>query len=236
MKLNDHVYIKKIGNLDDHEVWLVDGALVRRDLSDDFTEHGYHARYKFIPQDEVWVEKDTNEEEWKYFLENVDFELKSVAEGKKLEDVENQADEVELRDRRRCAAIRKILDSHHCRKEALRKIRKHRLEKYSNDGLSVWLVDGEIVRGIYRLEYGYGGHDLVYHFIPRNEVWVEEVLDPHERKIILLHEVHERFLMSQEKKDYLHAHEGASIIEMHYRKQSDGLDERLLEEIAKNNF
>jgi hypothetical protein len=236
MKKNNHIYIKKIGEHGDQEVWLVDGAMVRRDLNDDFVESGYHAWYGIIPQNEIWIEKDTNPEEWKYFLENIDAEQKGMAEGMTLEKAAKKADVVEEKDRRREARIQKILKSREERKEALEKIHKRKLLKYGNKNLEVWLVNGEIVRGIYGLEYGFGGHGFVYHFIPKNEVWIEEVLDPKERKIILLHELHERFLMSQEGKDYLSAHHGATIVEMHYRKNPEELDERLKEECDKNNF
>ncbi|MFA5830574.1 MAG: hypothetical protein WC878_01965 [Candidatus Paceibacterota bacterium] len=236
MKKHNHIYIKKICDHGAREVWLVDGGMVRRDLNDDFVESGYHAWHKMIPQNEIWIEKDTNEDEWKYFLENIDVEEKGVEEGMTLEESSKKADAVEEKDRRRKSRIQKILTSREERKEALLKIHKRKLEKYSNENLDVWLVDGEIVRGIYGLEYGFGGHGFVYHFVPKNEVWIEEVLDPHERKIILLHELHERFLMSQHGKEYLPAHEGATIVEMHYRKNPEGLDERLKEECDKNNF
>jgi hypothetical protein len=236
MKKNKHIYIKKIGDHNGREVWLVDGAMVRRDLNDDFVESGYHEWCNIIPKNEIWIEKDTNEDEWKYFLENIDVEEKCLKEGKTLSESSRKADEVEEKDRRRKSRIQKILASREERKEALQKIHKHKLEKYSNEHLSVWLVDGEVIRGIYGLEYGFGGHGFVYHFVPKNEVWIEEVLDPHERKIILLHELHERILMSQEDKDYLSAHHGATIVEMHYRKNPEGLDERLMEEVNKNNF
>jgi hypothetical protein len=236
MKKNKHIYIKKICDHGDREVWLVDGAMVRRDLNDDFVESGCHIWGDYIPKNEIWIEKDTDENEWKYFLKNIDVEEKYLAEGKTIEESSKKADAVEEKDRRRKSRIQKILESRNKNKEALEKIHKHKLEKYSTEYIDVWLVNGEIIRGIYGLEYGFGGHGFVYHFVPKNEVWIEEVLDPHERKIILLHELHERILMAQEGKDYLSAHHGATIVEMHYRKNPEGLDARLLEEINKNNF
>jgi len=235
MRNNEHVYIKKIGEHEGLELWLVDGSAVRRDLDENFTEYEHHARYKFIPANEIWIEKETNEDEWKYFLENIDLERKYMAEGLTLGEAVEKADKIEQRERRQSARIQKILDSHHQRKDALIKIHKQKLEKYSNDKVSVWLIDGEIVRALYMVEYSDGGHDLVYDFVPKNEVWIEEVLNPSDRKFIILHELHERFLMSQGK-DYAHAHKGATIVEDHYRENPEGLDERIAEELAKNNF
>ncbi|MCX6735623.1 MAG: hypothetical protein NTZ13_00895 [Candidatus Parcubacteria bacterium] len=235
MKNNEHVYIKKIGDHEGFEVWLVDGSLVRRDLDENFTEYEHHARYKFIPANEIWIEKDTNEEEWKYFLENLDLERKYMEEGLSLEKAAEKANAQEQKDRRHSPRIQKILDSHHKRKEALEKIHKEKLTEWCTEYLTVWRIDGGIVRALYMVDYADGGHDLVYDFVPKNEIWIEEVLDENERKFILLHEMHERYLMSQGK-DYHHAHEGATIIEAHYRKNPERLEERMKEELEKNNF
>ena len=235
MKNNEQVYIKKIDDHEGFEVWLVDGSLVRRDLDENFTEYEHHARYKFIPANEIWIEKDTNEEEWEYFLENLDLERKYMEEGLSLEEAVEKANAREQKDRRLSPRIQKILDSHHTRKEALKKIRKEKIEEWSTPFLTVWRIDGSIVRALYMVDYADGGHDLVYDFVPKNEIWIEEVLNENERKFILLHEMHERYLMSQGK-DYHHAHEGATIIEAHYRKNPEGLEERMREELEKNNF
>jgi hypothetical protein len=235
MRNNEHVYIKKVGDHDGLELWLVDGAAVRRDLDENFTEYEHHARYKFIPENEIWIEKETNEDEWKYFLENIDLERKFISQGMTLGEAVEKADKIEQKDRRQSPRIQKILKSHHERKNALAKIRKEKLEKYSNDSVTLWLIDGEIVRALYMVEYSDGGHDLVYNFVPKNEVWIEKILTPDDRKFIILHELHERYLMSQGK-DYEHAHKGATIVEDHYRENPEGLEERIVEELAKNDF
>ena len=235
MRNNDHVYIKKIGDHDGLGVWLVDGSLVRRDLDENFTQYEHHARYKFIPANEVWIEKETNEDEWKYFLKNIDLERKYMAEGMTLEEAVEKANVIEQKDRRCSPRIKKILDSHHERKDALAKIHKQKLTDWCTDHLTVWLIDGEVVRALYMVDYADGGHDLVYDFVPKNEIWLEEVLTADDRKFILLHELHERHLMSQGK-DYPHAHEGATIIEDRYREHPEGLEERMREELEKNNF
>ncbi|TRZ52289.1 hypothetical protein D4R99_03030 [bacterium] len=235
MRNNENIYIKKIGDHDEFEVWLVDGALARKDLDENFTEYSYHEQYKFIPANEIWIEKETNEDEWKYFLENIDLERKYVAEGMTLDDAIDKANIQEAKDRHHSARIKKILDSHHKREEALAKIHKKKLDEWCTDYLTVWIVDGEMVRNLYMVGYGYGGHDLVYDFVPKNEIWLEEVLTHGDRKFILLHEMHERNLMHNGK-DYKHAHEGATIIEERYRQNPEGLEERMREELEKNNF
>ncbi len=228
------IRIKNIGEHDGLSVWLVDGERVRKDIDENFVQYDYHARFRFIPAGEVWIDQETNEDERKYFLENISRERRFMSEGMTLEEAVEKADALEKRERREDPRVKNILHAHHARKLALEKIRKEKLDEYSSDTIRVYLVYGEFVRDIYLVEYAEGGHDLVYSFIPKGEVWIEEVLHPSERKFIVLHELHERFLMSQGK-DYPHAHKGATIIEDHFRENPEGLAARIQEELLKNN-
>jgi hypothetical protein len=118
------------------------------------------------------------------------------------------------------------------KKELLEKIHTKKIDQFATH-LHLWLINGEIVRDTVCIEYFDGGHDRVYSFIPVGEIWIEEQLSPKEQLFILLHELHERFLMGQGK-DYKHAHRGATQVEDFYRDHSEGLAERIQEEIKKN--
>lgn len=233
MKTPENIYIKNIGEHGGLSVWLVDGERVRKDIDENFVQYDHHARFRFIPANEIWIDQETNADERKYFLENISRERKFMAQGMTLEEAVEKADALEKHERREDARVKNILHAHHARKKALEKIRKEKLPEYSSDTVSVYLVYGEFVRDFYLVEYAEGGHDLVYSFIPKGEVWIEEILHPSEQKFIVLHELHERFLMSQGK-DYPHAHKGATIIEDHFRENPEGLEARIQEELEKN--
>jgi len=235
MRENEHLYIKKIGDEDGLEVWLVDGDQVRRDLNENFTEYEHHARWNFIPANEIWIEKETNESEWGFFLENVRRERTYMKNGLSLEEAVEKANALEQIERFHTGRIQKILSASDAKKAALTRIHKAKLSEYSTDKFTVWLIDGEVVRALYMVDYSDGGHDLVYDWVPKSEIWIEEVLSEEGRKFIILHELHERFLMYGGK-DYRHAHEGATIIEARYRKNPEGLEERIKEEMEKNRF
>ena len=114
----------------------------------------------------------------------------------------------------------------------LEKIKGKIVEKHSGK-VKVWLVDGNLVRSFLLLDYCEGGHDLAYPFIPKNEIWIEEAISPEERKFIILHELHERYLMSQVK-SYKNAHIGATEVEDHYRENpKEDLEARIKEEMEK---
>lgn len=233
MKKNKDIYLKNIGTHDGLCVWLVNGERVRKDLDENFVQYDHHARFRFIPRNELWIDQETNEEERKYFLETVSKERAYVNQGMTFEEAVEKADTLQQRERRKSPRIKRILRLHHARKKALERIRKKKLHAYSTEFLSVYLVYGKFVRDLYLVEYAEGGHDLVYPFIPQGEVWIEEVLHPRERKFIILHELHERALMLQGK-DYKHAHKGATIVEDRFRENPKGLDARIKKELLKN--
>jgi len=235
MKTHENVHIKKIGEHEELSVWLVDGEKIRKDIDENFVQYDHHGRFHFIPSNEIWIDRETNEDERKYFLEHISWEREFMGQGVTLEEAVEKADKRETRERHDSPRVKSILNAHHARKKALEKIRKEKLDEYSSDNVHVYLVYGEYVRDLYLVGYSEGGHDLVYSFIPSGEVWIEEVLHPSERKFIILHELHERYLMS-EGKDYPHAHKGATIIEDHFRENPEGLEERIREELGKNEI
>jgi hypothetical protein len=69
--------------------------------------------------------------------------------------------------------------------------------------------------------------------VPGDEVWIDDDVQPLERKFVILHELHERNLMSH-KWSYLRAHRSASHLEYECRHQPSLLDKKIEEEIAKN--
>jgi hypothetical protein len=237
MKKNEDTkdcHVKNIGEHDELSVWLVDGEKIRKNIDENFVQYDHHGRFHFIPSNEIWIDRETNEDERKYFLEHVSREREFLGQGMTLEEAVEKADKHETHERHGSLRVKNILHTHHARKKALEKIRKEKLHEYSTESVHVYLVYGEFVRDIYLVGYSEGGHDLVYSFIPNGEVWIEEVLHPTERKFIILHELHERYLMSQGK-DYLHAHKGATIIEDRFRENPAELEDRIREELLKNS-
>ena len=86
------------------------------------------------------------------------------------------------------------------------------------DGLKVFAVDGAVVRRYLDPGFILGGHDLVYDYVPKGEIWLDKHMDPAERKYILHHEVVEQKLMS-EGKSYDVAHDFATASDKELRRQ-----------------
>jgi hypothetical protein len=92
---------------------------------------------------------------------------------------------------------------------ALHKVLIHTID----NGLKIFLVDGNAVRNQFNPDFTKGGHNLAYKFIPKDEIWIENVGGPQEMKDILAHELYEHLEMQEEGKSYKEAHGDATQIE-----------------------
>jgi hypothetical protein len=81
-------------------------------------------------------------------------------------------------------------------------------------------VDGNLVRSYYKTDYTEGGHGVVYPWVPRKEIWVEDGVDHRELPFIVAHEYVERRLMRDEGLEYDSAHEACSRFEFELRERA----------------
>lgn len=227
-------YIKKVGIFDPYTVWLVDGEYIRKEMDENFVEFEHNIHLSFIPKNELWIDHETHFRERRFFINNALHERALIDEGVPEKDAHEKANRHELRER-----IHDLPESLHAlrnkHEELVRHIHKDLLQEWSTDTIKIWLVNGTLVRDFFLIEYASGGHDRVYPFIPEGEVWIEDVLSEQERKFIILHELHERFLMGGGKK-YHEAHHGATIVEDRYRDAPNELEVRIREELEKNSI
>ncbi|MHB8651967.1 MAG: hypothetical protein ACYC8S_02425 [Minisyncoccota bacterium] len=226
------VYLKKIEVLDGAVVWLVDGEYIRKEIDENFTEFDHAPHFPFIPAHELWIDKDTDYREHRFFIDHFLAEESMLASGIPVKQAHDAADNLEAHERTR-ALSKKLLALKHHRRELIKRIHRDLLQEYSSSDVAVWLVDGQLVRDFFLIEYSEGGHDRVYPFIPEGEIWIEQVLSSQERAFIILHELHERFLMGGGKK-YPEAHHGATMVEDYYRDHPSELEARTKEELSKN--
>jgi len=88
----------------------------------------------------------------------------------------------------------------------------------TTQGLKVWIVDGRAVRDTYDLDFSQGGNGCRYAFIPQDEIWIDNGVQPVEMPAVLVHETYERSLMLQGW-DYERAHAAATEVERRYRQR-----------------
>jgi hypothetical protein len=88
-------------------------------------------------------------------------------------------------------------------------------------GYRLVMVDGSIIRLYVDPEFTQGGHDIVYPYVPKGEIWVEKNLHPKEIPFVLHHEITERKLMLRGK-NYDIAHEYGTTAEKDMRRAHGG--------------
>lgn len=87
-------------------------------------------------------------------------------------------------------------------------------------GLAIYVVDGEHVRNEIDLDFTQGGNNAVYpNYVPRGEIWIDDVLGTLDRTATLLHEIVELNLMTSKGWGYDRAHDAASAAERPFRRE-----------------
>jgi len=220
-------YLQKDENRGGFQVWIVDGSYIRSQVDEEFTNFGQHYRYPYIPENEFWIDQEAEHDERCFFIEHMLVENRLMAGGMSYERAIVEADRAERAERRKAGDVRRVTGSG-----------KHlpdphtvheRLWKKLENGVSVWIVNGRLVRSVFDIDYTEGGHDYVYEFVPQNEVWIDDALVEAERGYVLLHELHERNRMAQGW-PYSKAHAESSQLEYHYRRHPDELHDALAKE------
>ncbi|MHB9048025.1 MAG: hypothetical protein ACYC35_19095, partial [Pirellulales bacterium] len=207
-------YLEKVATRGDYQVWVVDGAYVRGHIDEEFTNFGQHYRYPYIPLHEFWIDKEATPDERTFFIDHLLVEHDLMAKGASYADAITQADRVERRERRRAGDVRKVTQKGNGLPDA-DKVHE-RLWKELENGVSVWIVNGRLVRSAFDIDFTAGGHDHVYEFVPAGEVWIDDDIAENERGFVLLHELHERNRMASGM-PYGKAHAESSHLEYHCR-------------------
>jgi hypothetical protein len=220
-------YIKMVEARGDLKVWIVDGSYVRGHMDQEFTNFGQHYRYPFIPQRELWIDQEADENECAFFVDHLLVERRLMAQGMAYAKAIEEADRAERKERRRAGDVGRLTGNG--RKLPDGRDVHERLWKKLEHGISVWIVDGRLVRSVFDIDFTAGGHDCVYEFVPTNEIWIDDdVIEP-ERGYVLLHELHERNRMAAGWL-YSKAHAEASRVEHHCRHHPDELHAALAAE------
>lgn len=194
-------------------VWIVDGTYIRDKLDEEFSNFGQHFAFDFIPPNELWLDTEAHPDEQKFFIDHLVVERALMKRGLSYDSALDVADSVERVERNAAGDVAKVMGP-----DGLPDPKKTHvtLWRTTTTGLSVWIVDGRLVRSAFDVDFTEGGHDHVYEFVPSNEVWIDNDVKEDERPYILLHELHERNLMAKGW-TYDAAHDDASKIELYLR-------------------
>lgn len=220
-------YVKKVDERGNLTFWVVDGSYIRGHIDEEFTNFGQHYRYPYIPLNELWIDHEAEHDETQFFVAHLLVEHQLMAKGMSYDEALVKADQVERRERRRSGDLSRL--THHGQKLPDAQGVHERLWKKLENGVSVWIVNGRLVRSVFDIDFTAGGHDHVYEFVPENEVWIDDAIEEPERGYVLLHELHEHNRMT-EGWPYNRAHSESSRLEYRCRHYPDELHDALANE------
>jgi hypothetical protein len=206
------IKILPLGQRGDVAIWLVDGSLVRKTLSIEFTDYGHHYTFDFIPDNEVWIDKEATPDEVEFFTLHLLVERRLMKSGVPYDQALSVANAIEHKERL-CAGdlpLGKPLSP-----EALEAVRVRQIATLPS-GIAVWMVDGRKIRSGLDANFTEGGNDFVYAYVPPNEIWLDNDLTPKDLGFVLAHEWVERKMLAKGL-DYKSAHRRASALELELR-------------------
>jgi hypothetical protein len=220
-------YLKKDEIRGDYQIWIVDGSYIRGHIDEEFTNFGQHYRYPYIPDLEFWIDQEAQHDERIFFIDHLLVEHDLMTKGASYADAITKADQVERKERRRAGDVRKVTHQGQGLPDA--GVVHENLWKKLENGISVWIVNGRLVRSAFDIDFTAGGHDHVYEFVPKGEIWIDDAIEEKERGFVLLHELHERNRMAGGL-TYNEAHNESSRLEFHCRHHPDELHDALAAE------
>jgi hypothetical protein len=174
--------MKKFKIPKNYKLVLVDGFKIRNFLDIDFGIIDVHSEAYFspkiyIPKNEIWMDYHYQDE--KDFLLASLFYSESLLYGSGKRVLEEKKK-------------KEFLKKKFCARGPMPNFK---LKKIKNGKLTIFLVDGKIAREYFDPEFILGGHELVYSYIPKNEIWIDIKSDPAEFPYTFIHEATERNLM-----------------------------------------
>jgi len=220
-------YISEVEDRGKFKVWIVDGSYIRGHIDEEFTNFGEHYQYPYIPSYELWIDQEASQDEQQFFMDHLLVEHRLIEKGVPYERALLEANKAEQKERRRAGDLSRL--THHGQKLPDGHDVHERMWKKLENGITVWVVNGRLVRSVFDIDFTEGGHDCVYEFVPQNEVWIDDDLVEQERPYVLLHELHERNRMA-DGWPYSKAHAESSRLEYHCRHHPDELHEALVAE------
>jgi hypothetical protein len=202
------VYRCYMGKQDNFDIWIVNGNQVRLKIFSSFLYGGNEQRYPFNPKGEIWIDNAISCEEYYLTLEHELNERHLMAKfgwtyiaahdsSLSLEQVIRHSNEEVCRAHE--AFLKKVSVTDYSNIKEIKGIPDsiqlqniYRVPVDTREGISIWIVDGYMVRKNIYPDFGFSGNDLSYHFIPSKEIWIDGQVSCDETEYSIATEMAER--------------------------------------------
>jgi hypothetical protein len=207
-----------------YDVWIVDGGAVRQKICKEFLYGGNEQRYIFNPVGEIWIDNAISSEEFDLTLAHELNERHLMAKfgwtyetahdsSLMLEQVIRHQNKEICQTHEASLGKVSVLDSYNIKElrrlpDSITLENIYRIPMGEREGISIWVVDGYLIRTNLYPDFGFSGNDLSYHFIPPNEIWIDGQISCEETEYSIALEMKERDLMKNGK-SYSDAYEDA---------------------------
>lgn len=204
------------------DVYSIDASTIRNVAQPDEEFGNFATQDEFpdlIPAGEIWVGERNLDKEGVFFIANALTRFKQQEQGASEDKAYTAGLNVERLLREKLTGLKFRAGKPHKRVPKDLYVAHYFTLPDVKFPIEVWLVDGSMVRGLYKTDYTEGGHGYVYRWVPKNQIWIEKDLDRWEYPFIVSHEYLELRLMRDEGIDYDHAHDICSKVEFKLRKR-----------------
>lgn len=237
------VYRYNMGKKDNYDIWIVDGNQVRLKIFSSFLYGGNEQRYPFNPKGEIWIDNAISCEEFELTLAHELNERHLMAKfgweyitahdsSLSLEQTIRHSNEEICRAHE--ASLKKVSATDYGNIKEIKGIPDsiqlqniYRIPVGTREGITIWIVDGYMVRKNVYPDFGFSGNDLSYHFIPAREIWIDGQISCEETEYSISTEMNERKFMESGKL-YDDAYSDAIDITQKQRQ--------VMEKLAKSHF
>jgi hypothetical protein len=225
---------KLIGKWGKYSIFTVNDLEIRNkaEYAEEFSDYGVNIgkkglrtlNFKFIPKNEIWIAKSIKPDERHYIISNALEYIRGIERGMDPGNSYENAIKKEQSVRTKNVINKYHIKSKNTKFAPLHKdipekvyLKKYGVIKDDSETVNIFIVKGEVVRDLYKTDYVEGGHYYVYNWIPKEEIWIENIVSQEEIPVIILHEFLERILMKYKKFQYVRAHVAASKVEFEHR-------------------
>lgn len=217
-----------------YSFYLVDDAKIRNqaEYAEEFSDYGLNIgkrglptlNFKFIPENEIWIAKSIRPSERHFIISNALAYIRGIERGNDpcvsydnalLHEQSNRIKDARNRLRLKSKIKTEVKGHADIPKKVY--LKKYGVIKDVTENVNIYIINGEVLRDLYKTDYVEGGHAYVYDWIPIDEIWIESTVKSDEIPVIILHEFLERTLMKYKKFPYVRAHVAASKIEFEHR-------------------
>jgi hypothetical protein len=102
-------YVSCLGRRGPLSIWLVDGAYIRKNVDEEFSNFGHHYSSSEIPNREIWIDEETDPDEQRFFIHHSIVERRLMIQGRTYDEARKQANKEERRMRADSGDLRKVM-------------------------------------------------------------------------------------------------------------------------------